>query len=227
MLDTNHTVEVPEGIEIRLPLAGPIERSLAFLLDLLIRAGIYLIAGTVLSVMGRVGGGFMLIAVFLLEWFYPVLFEVLNQGATPGKKLMGIAVVNDDGTPVNWSSSFVRNLLRTADMFPAFYLVGILSMLLNSQFKRLGDLAAGTLVVHRKAFTNPGTLPKVKPQHSPVALTLEEQSAILHFGERSNSLSEARSHELAEHLKHVIDGSDAKHRMTTLLAIANWLRGRR
>ena len=227
MLDTNHTVEVPEGIEIRLPLAGPVERSLAFMLDMLIRIGIYLICGMIFGFMGRFGEGIFLILFFLLEWFYPVLFELFNQGATPGKKLMGIAVVNDDGTPVNWSSSIIRNLLRTADMFPLLYLTGLISMMINKEFKRLGDLAAGTLVVHKKSFTHSGKLPEEKPQHAPIALTLEEQSAILHFGERSNNLSEARRYELADVLEPVISGQASAQRFKNILSIANWLRGRR
>lgn len=227
MLDTNHTVEVPEGIEIRLPLAGPVERSLAFLIDMLIRIGVYLVAGTVFGIMGYFGQGMLLIMIFLLEWFYPVLFELFNQGATPGKKMMGIAVVNDDGTPVNWSSSVIRNLLRTADMFPLFYLTGLLSMFINREFKRLGDLAAGTLVVHKKAFTQAGNLPEQKPRHSSVPLSLEEQSAILHFGERSSRLSEARRFELADILSPVVDGNSSEQRYQSILGIANWLRGRR
>lgn len=227
MLDTNHTVEVPEGIEIRLPLAGPVERSLAFLIDMMIRIGIYLVAGTIFGIMGNFGQGILLIMIFLLEWFYPVLFELFNQGATPGKKMMGIAVVNDDGTPVNWSSSVIRNLLRTADMFPLLYLTGLLSMLINREFKRLGDLAAGTLVVHKKAFTHSGKLPEQKPKHIGIPLTLEEQSAILHFGERSNRLSEARRYELADVLSPAIDGHSSQQRYQSILGVANWLRGRR
>ena len=121
MLDTNHQVEVPEGLEINLPVAGPVPRALAFMLDMLIRIGIYMLLSFVLGIMGHFGRGILYVFVFLLEWFYPVLFEVLMQGATPGKKMMGLAVVHDDGTPVSWSASLVRNLLRTADMFPLLY----------------------------------------------------------------------------------------------------------
>jgi uncharacterized RDD family membrane protein YckC len=227
MLDTYHTVEVPEGIEIRQPLAGPVVRCLAFIIDLLIRIGIFLIMVILLGIMKRFGLGLVLIFIFLLEWFYPVLFEVLNHGATPGKKMMGIAVVNDDGTPVDWSSSIVRNLLRAADMLPVFYLAGLISMFIHHEFKRLGDLAAGTLVVHRKSYSHTGSLPKQKPQHLNLTLTLEEQSALLHFGERSAQLSEARRYELADVLTPVIKGNSSEQRYSMILAVANWLRGRR
>ncbi|WMS85819.1 RDD family protein [Pleionea litopenaei] len=227
MLDTHLRVEVPEGIEIHLPLAGPVVRCLAFLIDTLIRVGTYLIIGLIFQLMGHFGIGLFFILIFLLEWFYPVIFEMFNQGATPGKKLMGIAVVNDDGTPVDWSSSIVRNLLRAADMFPVLYLTGILSMLLNKQFKRLGDLAAGTLVIHKKTYSHSGNLPQAKPKQARLQLTLEEQSAILHFGERSKQLSQARAHELANILNQVVDGQSAEDRMSNIMSLANWLRGRR
>jgi uncharacterized RDD family membrane protein YckC len=227
MLDTYHRVEVPEGIEIRLPLAGPVVRSVAFIIDFLIRVGIYVIAAIGFLFMGKLGLGIFFILVFLLEWFYPVVFEVLNHGATPGKKMMGIAVVNDDGTPVDWTSSIVRNLLRSADMLPLLYLAGLVSMFVHREFKRLGDLAAGTLVVHKKAFTQTGSLPEHKPKHIGLALTLEEQSALLHFGERSLHLSEARRYELADVLAPVVEGKTSEQRFAAILAAANWLRGRR
>lgn len=227
MLDTHHTVEVPEGIEINLPLAGPVERSLAFMLDMLIRIGIYIVMYSLLNLMGNLGLGLFLICYFLIEWFYPVFFEIFNQGATPGKKMMDLAVVNDDGTPVTWATSLTRNLLRSADQFPAFYLVGLISMFLNSEFKRLGDLAAGTLVIHKKTYVNKSKLPEKKPKHASIHLTIEEQSAILHFGERSNNLSEPRCHELADILQPVLGENSASQRMNAILSIANWLRGRR
>ena len=227
MLDTNHQVEVPEGLEINLPVAGPVPRALAFMLDMLIRIGIYMLLSFVLGIMGHFGRGILYVFVFLLEWFYPVLFEVLMQGATPGKKMMGLAVVHDDGTPVSWSASLVRNLLRTADMFPLLYLTGLLSMMLNKQFKRLGDLAAGTLVIHKKSYSHRGKLKVCPAKQSPVALTLDEQSAILHFGERSQQLSKARNHELVSLLDHLVDGNSDEQKTEKLLGIANWLRGHR
>ena len=121
ILDTNHTVEIPEGIALCLPVAGPIERMLAFLLDLIIRGAILYVINLILSFMGVFGHGLLLIIYFIVDWLYAILFEVLNQGATPGKKALNISVINDDGTPVNWASSIVRNLLRVVDALPLFY----------------------------------------------------------------------------------------------------------
>ena len=78
---------------------------------------------------GLVEEGAAFVTVFLLEWFYPVFFEVYRNGATPGKQALNLAVVQDDGIPVGWSASMVRNLLRTADLLPFLYGCGLLSMM--------------------------------------------------------------------------------------------------
>ena len=164
----------------------------------MIRAGVYLAASIVFGLLlGSVSGGLMLITVFLLEWFYPVLFEVLNNGRTPGKSAMKLAVTHSDGTPVTLNGSLIRNLLRTADMFPAFYLAGFICMLSNPRFQRLGDLAADTVVIHvshdelNKANVN------VKPQLPDWPVSLEDQRTLVAFLQRGEKLSQPRRQELA------------------------------
>ena len=85
-IDALRTIETPEGIELTLAVAGPIPRALAWLVDLLLRAGVMLITGFILSLFGSFGVGLYLILLFAIEWFYPVLFEIYQQGQTPGKK---------------------------------------------------------------------------------------------------------------------------------------------
>ena len=85
----------------------------------------------------------------MLEWFYPVVFELSRSGATPGKSVVGIKVVMDNGLPVTPAASFTRNLLRVADFLPFLFGAAIVSMLLRQDSKRLGDLAAATIVVHQ------------------------------------------------------------------------------
>ena len=92
MLDTTREIEVPEGVDLSLAVAGLVSRSLAFIIDLLVRWTGLLIISSIVSYLGNFGGGLFLIFVFLVEWFYPVLFEVFNQGQTIGKKAMGIMV---------------------------------------------------------------------------------------------------------------------------------------
>jgi hypothetical protein len=88
---------------------------------------------------------------FVLYSGYYVLFEMLWNGQSPGKRWVGIRVIRRDGTPVTLSESLVRNLARLVDFLPVAYGVGIISMFLDQQSRRLGDLAAGTLVVHDRA----------------------------------------------------------------------------
>ena len=124
MLDTYREIETPEGVELHLRAAGPVARALAYSIDLLLRGVVMFVLSIVLSVTGRFGMGVFMIVIFLMEWFYPVLFEVYRNGETPGKRLFGLRVVNDNGTPVGWGPSLVRNLLRAVDFMPAFYAFG-------------------------------------------------------------------------------------------------------
>ena len=138
MLDTTREVEVPEGITLSLPVASLVSRSLAFLIDLVARFAIIFTFVQLFSVFGEFGQGLILITAFLVEWFYPVLLELFYNGQTIGKKVLGIMVINDDGTPIDWSSSIVRNLLRFADFLPFLYGFGLISMMFSRDFKRLG-----------------------------------------------------------------------------------------
>ncbi|BFM07709.1 RDD family protein [Halioxenophilus aromaticivorans] len=197
MIDTRYQIETPEGIDLQAQLAGPAPRGLAFLTDFSIRAVIYIAGSIVFGIFGW-GYGFILVLLFLLEWFYPVLFEVLNKGQTPGKQLMDLAVVNDDLTPITWHASVIRNLLRTADMLPFFYLFGISALFITARFQRLGDLAAGTLVIHKILPTDSHSLPEVPAQAPAHALALDDQIAIINYTQRHHQLSESRQQELAE-----------------------------
>lgn len=222
MLDTLRQYETPEGIELQLPLAGPAVRASAWLIDMLIRAAVYLAAAYVLALMDHMGYGIFLVLIFLLEWFYPVIFEA-KQGATPGKKVMGLLVCHDNGTPLNWQSSLLRNLLRVADFLPFWYGFGLITMLANRDFKRLGDIAAGTVVVYAppKLLTRP--LPDSPPRPLPTPLDLTEQRAISDFAERSASLSKARTNELASLLADMT-GKEGQAASQTLFGYAQWLR---
>ncbi|MBC9251856.1 hypothetical protein A9179_16420 [Pseudomonas alcaligenes] len=197
LLDTRYQVETPEGIDLALHPAGLMVRALAFAIDLLIRGAILLLAALVMALLGQFGVGLATILFFLINWWYPVLFEVLYQGRTPGKKFMGLRVVHDDGTPVGWGSSLTRNLLRFVDCLPAGYCLGALSCLCSPAFKRLGDLAAGTLVVYRDEDNQRPALPEADAERAPFTLSLAEQRAILGFAERQGGLSAARRSELA------------------------------
>lgn len=88
---------------------------------------------------------------FIFLWGYYVFFEMLWNGQSPGKRWVKLRVIRTDGTPITLSESIIRNLVRLVDFMPAYYGVGVIAMFLNDQARRLGDLAAGTLVVHDRA----------------------------------------------------------------------------
>lgn len=145
--DSRFPYETPEGIQIFLPIAGPMPRAMAWLIDLMIRGVVYMIAAAILAIFDKVGMGLLLIITFFMEWLYPTLFEVL-KGATPGKKSMNLHVCMDDGTALTWQAGLTRNLLRTIDFLPFFYAFGVVATLSNDRFKRLGDIVANTIVVY-------------------------------------------------------------------------------
>lgn len=199
MLDTRYRVEIPGGIKLEAQVVGPIPRFFAFAIDLVIR-GILIIVISLASIpFGAfgLGGGFFLILLFMIEWFYPVLFEIFNHGQTPGKKALGIAVINDDLTPVTLGTSMLRNLLRSVDMLPLMYLTGLIAMVSNRRFQRLGDMAAGTLVISVRESAKTASVDNVEPLAPATPLLRAEQTSIIEFLHRSRQLSEPRQHELA------------------------------
>ncbi|MES9969764.1 MAG: RDD family protein [Candidatus Thiodiazotropha sp.] len=224
-LDTLLSYEVPEGVLLDYRLAGPVVRACAWGIDAAVRAVIYLALVVVLSLMGGLGMALILIGVFLIEWFYPVVFEMKN-GATPGKRAMGIYVIQDNGTPVTPSASVIRNLLRAADFLPFLYATGLLTMLVNRHFKRLGDLAAGTLVVYRDKQKSRDLPPQAVATKPPIELSESEQLTLLAFAERGEKLTLGRRQELAELLTERTGLSGAAA-VDVLYAYANWiLKGR-
>lgn len=223
MIDTLRTVQTPEGIDLHLPVAGLVPRTLAWLIDAFIRLLIYSGLGSVLMFFGNTGLGLYLLFAFVIEWFYPVLFEVLRDGQTPGKRSYGIKVLHDDGTPIGWSASLIRNLLRVVDFLPIMYGFGLASIMLNRDFKRLGDLAAGTIVVYQE---KPLPVPKLsisRPSRPPYPLNLEEQQAIMAFAERTPGLTQERAEELAQLTGPLV--ANQRQGIETLHSFAKWLSG--
>jgi uncharacterized RDD family membrane protein YckC len=158
-IDLIARIQTPENIEFQYRLAGPFRRFPAFVIDVVVRTLIivavwflFVLSGALLF--GRSGFGasadlilfFLVVFQFFLQWFYGAFFEAYWNGQTPGKWLSGLRVISVDGRPINISQAIVRNLLRTADLFPTG-IVGMVSMTVTERFQRLGDLAAGTMVV--------------------------------------------------------------------------------
>lgn len=227
LLDTARRIGTPEGIDLSLPVAGPVARALAWLIDFVLRIAIFIGVGITISFAGGTGFGVLLIVAFVLEWLFPAWCEVYMDGATPGKKALGLRVLHDDGTPVRWPAAMTRNLLRAVDFMPFFYAFGLLSMLINRDFKRLGDLAAHTIVVYREAKPRAITVPAAPPLAPPMPLALEEQRAVLDFAERSPQLTGERAEELAEIASPLLAGVRHQEGAQRLIRIANHLIGRK
>lgn len=211
--------------------AGLVPRFAAFFIDAAIRFVVYITLAAFLGTVGRLGVALWLIALFLVEWFYPVFFEIKFGGATPGKRVMGITVVEQSGLPVGVGASITRNLLRFVDFLPFGYGAGIVSMMFTKDFKRLGDLAAGTLVVYRSAkgamrkLPEASALPVIRP------LDAETQLALIGLAERSRYLTPERSLELmqiADALVEVAQPLDSAAALRArVLGRARWLMGER
>ena len=235
-LDTTLLAETPEGIAILLRPAGPVPRTLAYLIDWAIRTLMVVIVVSSLRRVHGLGGGLMLILYFAIEWFYPIVFELLPGAATPGKRALGLQVIMDSGLPVTPAASVVRNLMRVADFLPAAFATGFVSMFVRHDFKRLGDIVAGTLVIHARQVQLAGALPQAEPLAPRVSLTRAQQMAILQLAGRARRLTDERVDELAALAGPVLPAADLAPGGSApppirpgprLLAVAQWLMGQR
>jgi len=195
----------------------------------MVRLAIVYMAATAAAVFGGIGIAFWLILLFALEWLYPVVFELTPSGATPGKRAFGLRVVMDNGLPVTAAASVARNLLRAADFLPFGYGFAIVSMLLRRDCKRLGDIAAATIVMHQPRALSRPALRDVAPIAPATLLAPEDQAAVIALAARAPSLTAERLDELASIAATVSgdagrSGPDVTRRV---LGVAQWLMGRR
>ena len=226
MIDTLHPVSLPEGVEITLRLAGPLARARAWLIDFALRLVVVSSLPGLFQWFGPAGWGVAMVLNFSIWVLYPIVFEAM-WGATPGKRLCNLAVVNGDGTPLGWPASALRNVMRFADMLPIGYAVGFASMMIDSQFRRLGDLAAGTVVIHRDTVAAPAKAPSGPAVAPPVALTPLEQRAVLDFAERRRGWSDERAAELALVAQPLVEGLGGEAAAARITGIAAGLVKRR
>lgn len=226
MLDTVREVHTPEGVALRLPAAGPVPRAVAWLIDLAIRGALLLLVSILLGLLGQVGAGVYMVVLFLIFWGYPVVFEALYGGQTPGKRALSLRVVSADGAPIGWMASFVRNLMRTVDMLPLGYGAGLVTSLADPWSRRLGDMVAGTLVIHAPRERVTLQAIAVAPLAPSIPLQTDEQRAVIAFAERAHLLGEARQRELAD-IVAPVSGAHGERGVMRLLGIANGLLGRR
>lgn len=213
-LDTTVEIETPEHVRFRYHVAGPGTRALAYLVDLLLRGAIVMVIGICAAIGGfaageaweHASGGFMLLVLFVVEWAYYVFFETVWSGRTPGKRALALRVVTEGGHPLRFVDSVLRNLLRAADFLPAAYAIGVVVMGRDPRFRRLGDLAAGTIVIAEERavvagqlrLDPPPTPAELRPLPQRIPLSGDELDAVEIFLRRAGKLSPARELELAE-----------------------------
>jgi uncharacterized RDD family membrane protein YckC len=147
------TLQTAENVPLHYDIATAGSRSAAFLIDyviiLIVMSGIIII-GQLSEALGDISSyiwAFLYLLVGTLLWVYFVISEMMFDGSSFGKKMLGIRVIKDDGSPIDLVDSLTRNFIRYVDLLPGTCLVGFLVMMFNDKSKRLGDFAAGTLVV--------------------------------------------------------------------------------
>jgi uncharacterized RDD family membrane protein YckC len=181
------TVETPEQIGIEFEIAGLGSRFLAALIDLLCMLLFLIIAMVIaFSAISRHGNQsdsfkrltdnaahsepwtrglgaaatiLILLSIFVVLFGYYIICEMVTAGASPGKRALGLRVIRDNGLPVGFTQSLLRNLVRIVDFLPWAYGVGLVAVFISRRSQRLGDLAAGTLVVRVAAEGPLGVMP--------------------------------------------------------------------
>jgi uncharacterized RDD family membrane protein YckC len=198
-------IETPEQTSLEFPLAGIGSRFLAVALDTLLQLGVYIVLGLIallVSSFGVVGAfgkqwgiAILIFVAFSVQFGYFALFETIWNGQTPGKRWTHLRVIQDSGRPINAYDSVLRNLLRIVDTLPSLYAIGIVTMLISRENKRVGDYAAGTVVVHEKPLQGVGAIWSVAaapaqalPAIPSAQLTLDELQLVETFFERRTSL---------------------------------------
>jgi uncharacterized RDD family membrane protein YckC len=160
------SIDTPELVSIELPLAGIGSRFIALLVDYLIwGAGLVVVVilaflllpalRTFNRISAQWAEAIVIFTLFLFNWGYFTLFEAFWNGRTPGKRVAKIRVIQRSGRSIGLVESMARNLVRYVDQLPFFYAVGVITMFVTRQHQRLGDLAAGTLVVRDRESETP------------------------------------------------------------------------
>jgi uncharacterized RDD family membrane protein YckC len=163
-------IATPEQVDLSFPIAGIGSRFVALLLDHLFQLAFYIVVIIVLTLLlsgsdhtssasTPTGEKWLIAGViflnFCLIWAYFAGFEAFWNGQTPGKRIMKLRVIKDSGRQITFFESLTRNLLRFVDALPTLYLTGVITMACNRANKRLGDFAAGTIVVHERREEQP------------------------------------------------------------------------
>jgi uncharacterized RDD family membrane protein YckC len=222
MASAEYSVLTPERVSLQYDIAGIGSRGAAALVDTaiqLVALTVILVAlsagfavSTSLSAVGGGDGGATLLvglfalAVLAIAQGYFMLFEILWNGQTPGKRLVGIRVIRENGYPMRPTDAVIRNLVRIVDWLPGAYGIGVLTMLVNKRSKRLGDFASGTIVVREgsRGAAAAMLVPTVAEPGSGVRLSSADATLVRDFLVRRSSLDPRARAELATRLAAVL-----------------------
>lgn len=215
-MDRTVSVRTPESIAFSYELAGLGSRFLAVAFDMLVQFailaaivwGVFLLAAYAPHAKTTVANRTVESAAYAIVWAvifvvffgYFIVFEGFGNGQTPGKKLLGIRVVRDGGYPIDIGASFIRNLVRAGEFALAFYAVSAVSTILSPENKRLGDMAAGTIVVRDSPSKNLTAFlqqAQEQPSHRFAMLTDEEHAVIARFMARRSGMDPVHRRSLA------------------------------
>lgn len=204
-MEEHINVHTPENVAFDYQVAGVGSRFIAALADSILLTvailALFCALGALASVTYRAGLSNVVIAVgvlaiFGLTWGYYIFFELVWNGQTPGKRWVGLRVIRADGTPITVVDSLIRNLVRVIDFMPLYYAVGLVTMFLDTQSRRLGDLAAGTLVIKEQRHV---TLQSIQRQTQLKDMTLPSAPEISRLSDTDYQIAQdywARRHEL-------------------------------
>lgn len=223
LVDSTLMLDTFTGVDIELQVAGVYIRGIARLIDDVFRFLLISAISALLIPAGVVGVGIAAVLGFFIWWTYNVLFEVLNNGVTPGKHYMGLRAVNADGTPIGWMNSVIRSTLLVVDFLPLGYLTGIVTIALSGTQQRLGDIVAGTIVVYNRTRSTRKVVDIHRTAPIPDGLNADDQLLFLSFQERLSDLSPERAIELAETLEPLL-GKNGQDAVIEVNAIAQGIR---
>jgi uncharacterized RDD family membrane protein YckC len=159
--EDRRTISTPEGVDLDIPLAGLATRFIGLLIDTVVQVTVIIVAILAMVTIGSTTAAVVISAsAVLLTIGYDVIFEVAGGGRTPGKRVAGVRVVMDGGRPIGLRASLIRNIIRLLEGFATSYIPAMISILVTRNNQRLGDLAAGTLVIRdRRAAPPPAYVP--------------------------------------------------------------------
>jgi uncharacterized RDD family membrane protein YckC len=219
MASADYSVLTPERVSLEYGIAGIGSRGGAAIIDTLIQSVALLVvfvagasAGAAVSLFSGRFAEVLLIAVLALGGFvitagYFMVFEIVWNGQTPGKRMLGIRVIRESGYPIRQTDSVIRNVVRIVDWLPLFYGIGVLVMLFNKRSRRLGDFAAGTIVVREggarqslSSMVSPAALEPAALQQRAYALSSADATLVRDFLVRRNSLHPEARADLARRL---------------------------